>query len=168
MRKGKKRQRSILNLDLKIKEDRVVKRKYAQDSLHLISPQGPYIIQGPVYRVFWSWQASAHICTCRSRQIDLLCNFPLKCQAPLWANSLNLSLICVCACVCVNYRDSSRGCCTVRRRGWRSLVSCCTPLLSESMIWSFSNFWYLSTIFLSNTNTATSWRVKDKQQGAER
>lgn len=64
---------------------------------------------------------------------------------------------------CVIHRDSSRGCCTVRRRGWRSLVSCCTPRFNESTIWSFSNFWYLSIIFLSNTNTATSWNIKHKQ-----
>lgn len=69
--------------------------------------------------------------------------------------------------VCIIHRDSSRGCCTVRRRGWRSLVSCCTPFFRESMIWSFSNFWYLSIIFLSNTNTATSCRVEDKQLSAE-
>lgn len=69
--------------------------------------------------------------------------------------------------VCIIHLDSSRGCCTVRRRGWRSRVSCWTPLFSESMIWSFSNFWYLSTIFLSNTNTATSWREeKDDSEWA--
>lgn len=77
----------------------------------------------------------------------------------LSSDSLNLPLVFLCVCVCIIHRDSSRGCCTVRRRGWRSLVSCCTPFFSDSIIWSFSNFWYLSTTFLSNTNTATSWRV---------
>lgn len=65
--------------------------------------------------------------------------------------------------LCATHLDSSRGCCTVSRRGWRSLVSCCTPLFSESMICSFSNLWYLSTTFLSNTNTATSWKSKYKK-----
>lgn len=64
--------------------------------------------------------------------------------------------VCVWACVWAAHLDSSKGCWTVRRRGCRKRVSCWTPRLSESMIWSFSNFWYLSVIFLSNTNTATS------------
>lgn len=54
------------------------------------------------------------------------------------------------------YLDSSNGCCTVSSRGCRSLVSCWTPRFKESIIWSFSNFWYLSISFLSKTKTATS------------
>ena len=88
--------------------------------------------------------------------------FLLRVSSPsLWALTRWICpwISCVRVCSCVIHRDSSRGCCTVRRRGWRSLVSCCTPFFSDSIIWSFSNFWYLSTTFLSNTNTATSWRV---------
>lgn len=80
----------------------------------------------------------------------------VKTRFELWVN-LSIIYMFISEWECVDYRDSSKGCCTVSRRGCRSLVNCCTPFFSESIIWSFSNFWYLSTIFLSKTNTATSW-----------
>lgn len=101
---------------------------------------------------------------------DFLYTVYLQCQTSLRASARCIcpwnSFLFVAVSVRVIHRDSSRGCCTVRRRGWRSLVSCCTPLFSESMIWSFSNFWYLSIIFLSNTNTATSCRGKGDYEWA--